>query len=45
MAAHVPNFSVMSWFLLGTMRLAVMQQRLAKILRGGDAVADGAFAI
>lgn len=29
MAAHVPNFSVMSWFLLGTMRLAVMQQRLA----------------
>jgi DNA-binding transcriptional LysR family regulator len=30
MAAHVPNFSVMSWFLLGTMRLAVMQQRLAK---------------
>lgn len=29
-AANVPNFSVMSWFLIGTMRLAVMQQRLAK---------------
>ena len=29
-AANVPNFSVMSWFLLGTMRLAVMQQRLAQ---------------
>lgn len=30
MAAYVPNFSVMCWFLLGTMRLAVMQQRLAR---------------
>lgn len=29
MAAYVPNFSVMSWFLLGTKRLAVMQRRLA----------------
>ncbi|MFK8052422.1 MAG: LysR family transcriptional regulator [Woeseiaceae bacterium] len=29
-AANVPNFSVMSWFLVGTMRLAVMQQRLAR---------------
>lgn len=29
MAAYVPNFSTMPWFLLGTMRLAVMQQRLA----------------
>jgi LysR family nod box-dependent transcriptional activator len=30
MAAYVPNFSLMPWFLLGTMRLAVMQQRLAQ---------------
>ena len=30
MAAYVPNFSVMSWFLVGTRRLAVMQQRLAQ---------------
>ena len=29
-AAYVPNFSVMSWFLIGTNRLAVMQQRLAR---------------
>ena len=29
-AAYVPNFSAMPWFLIGTMRLAVMQQRLAK---------------
>lgn len=29
-AANVPNFSVMSWFLVGTQRLAVMQQRLAQ---------------
>jgi DNA-binding transcriptional LysR family regulator len=30
MAANVPNFSVMSWFLVGTLRLAVMQKRLAQ---------------
>jgi LysR family nod box-dependent transcriptional activator len=29
-AAYVPNFSVLPWFLVGTMRLAVMQQRLAQ---------------
>ena len=29
MAAYVPNFSVMPWFLVGTKRLAVMQRRLA----------------